>query len=86
MLQVKVLYSDILAAEEETAYANLIFRCQDPATSLWVITASASFFFVLFFFRATPLAYGGSQARGPNGTVATDLYHRRSNVGSELHL
>ena len=35
-----------------------------------------NFFFCLFvFFRATPAAYGGSQARGPIGTVAADLYH-----------
>ena len=35
------------------------------------------FFVVLFFvlFRATPEAYGGSQARGLIGAVATDLHH-----------
>ena len=33
------------------------------------------FFFFFFFFRATPAAYGGSQARGQIGAAATGLYH-----------
>ena len=43
------------------------------------------FGFVLFcflLFRATPMAYGGSQARGP----AASLHHSHSNAGSEPHL
>ena len=44
------------------------------------------FFFLSFFFRATPMAYEGSQASGPMGTVATGLHHNHSNVGSEPHL
>ena len=35
---------------------------------------------------ATPAAYGGSQARGPIGAVATGLHQSHSNVGSELRL
>ena len=31
-------------------------------------------------------AYGGSQARGRIGAVATGLYHNHSNTGSEPHL
>ena len=43
------------------------------------------FFFGLFVFsRATPLAYGGSQARGPVRTVAASLC--QSNPGSEPRL
>ena len=43
------------------------------------------FFFGLFAFsRAAPVAYGGSQARGPIGAVAPSLHH--SNVGSEPRL
>ena len=49
-----------------------------------MITPKHSFFFV--FFRAAPVAYGGSQARSPIGAVAAGLRHRHSNVGSELHL
>ena len=39
-----------------------------------------------FFFRATPMAYGGSQARGQIGAVAARLYHSHSYVGSKPHL
>ena len=44
------------------------------------------FFFWLYFFRAAPLAYGGSQARGQSGAIAASLCHSHSNAGSELHL
>ena len=47
------------------------------------------FFFVFwFFFRAAPVAYGISQARGPIGATAAGLHHshHHSNAGSELHL
>ena len=37
-------------------------------------------------FRATPAAYGGSQARGWTGAVAASLHHSHSNVRSEPHL
>ena len=41
-----------------------------------------------FFFGGgpTPTAYGGSQARGLIGAVATSLHHSYSNTGSEPHL
>ena len=35
---------------------------------------------------ATPVAYGGSQARGPIGAVATGLRQSHSNAGSEPRL
>ena len=38
------------------------------------------------FFRATPTAYGGSQARGRIRAVAASLRHSHSNEGSELNL
>ena len=49
------------------------------------------FYFILFFFlfclfKATPMAYGGSQARGPVGAAAAGLHQSHSNAGSELHL
>ena len=44
-------------------------------------------FFCLFAFsRAAPAAYGGSQARGRIGAVATGLCQSHSNAGSEPHL
>ena len=45
------------------------------------------FFFCLFAISwAAPAAYGGSQARGPIGAVATSLCQRHSNAVSEPHL
>ena len=37
-------------------------------------------------FRASPTAYGGSQARGLIGATASSLCHSHSNMGSELCL
>ena len=45
------------------------------------------FFFSLFAISwATAAAYGGSQARGPIGAVATSLRQSHSNAGSEPRL
>ena len=44
------------------------------------------FFLVFCLFRATPAAYGGSQARGPIGATAASLHHSHSHAGSEPHL
>ena len=41
------------------------------------------FIYLLGFFRAWPLAYGGSQARGRIGAVDAGLSHSHSNAGSE---
>ena len=43
------------------------------------------YFFFIFFFRSTPEAYGGSQARGQTGTVAAGLHHSHSNAGFSTH-
>ena len=47
-------------------------------------------YFILFiyfvFSRTVPVAYGGSQARGLIGAVATGLRRRHSKEGSELGL
>ena len=46
-------------------------------------------FFILFsflLFRATPRAYGGSQARALIRAIAACLHHSHSNTGSEPHL
>ena len=59
-------------------------------SSLFVVSSSVycflSFFFFLSFSRATPEAYGGSQARGPMGAVATELHHSHSHAGSKSRL
>ena len=41
------------------------------------------YFGFLLFLWATPAAYGGSQARGPIGAVATSLCQSHNNTGSE---
>jgi len=41
------------------------------------------YLFIYCLFRATPVAYGGSQARGLIGAVAAGLCHSHSNAGSE---
>ena len=40
--------------------------------------------FFFFPFRATPMAYGSSQARGLIGAAAAGLHHSHSNVGSKF--
>jgi len=45
-----------------------------------------SLHFFFGFSRATPAAYGGSQARGLIGAVATGLCQSHSNEGSEPNL
>ena len=57
-----------------------------------MIFCRKSIFFVFYFyfyfclFRATPVAYGGSQARGQIGAVAAGLRPSHSNASSEPHL
>ena len=46
----------------------------------------SSIFFFFAFFRAALMAYGGSQAGGPIGAVATGLHHSHSHAGSKPHL
>ena len=43
-------------------------------------------FFVFFFFRAAPEAYGSSQVRGQIGARVVSLHHSHSNAGSKLCL
>jgi len=43
-------------------------------------------FLVVVFSRTAPVAYGGSQARGPIGATAPSLHHSHSNTGSKPHL
>ena len=45
-----------------------------------------SFFFFFGLFRAAPMAYAGSQARGRIRTVASGLHHGHSNARSEPRL
>ena len=44
------------------------------------------FYFIFCFFRAAPMAYGGSRARGRIRAVAAGPHHSHSNVESEPRL
>ena len=44
------------------------------------------FFLFFLLFKATPAAYGGSQARSSTGATAAGLHHSDSNIRSELCL
>ena len=44
------------------------------------------FFFFFFLFKAKPMVYGGSQARGRIGAAAAGLHHSHSNIRAELCL
>ena len=71
-----------------------------PPAETWCLSSPGKFHFLFYLFIliyflffcpsafswATPTAYGGSQARGLIGTVATGLNHSHRNSGSELHL
>ena len=57
-------------------------RSEKKRGEFFVFLSSVS----LFLLRAALEAYGGSQARGPIGAVATCLHHSHSNTSSELHL
>ena len=48
----------------------------------WTVGTMESYLFI-YFFRATPVAYGGSQARSLVGAIAASLRHSHSNVRSE---
>ena len=58
--------------------------------TIYILNARNEPFIYLFslfaFSRATPVAYGGSQAKGLIRAVATDLCQSHSNVGFEPHL
>ena len=71
-----------------------VHRCMPP---LWVITPLVSiesrwlrwawsfYFLFIYLFRATLKVYGGAQAKGWIGAVATGLHHSHSNAGSLTH-
>ena len=57
----------------------------------WISVYSESvnilfFFFIFCFFRAIPVAYGGSQARGPIRAVSASLHYSHSNARSQPRL
>ena len=57
----------------------------ESSLSFFISLLKKKFFFA-FFFRATPSAYGNSQARGWIGVTPSGLRHSHGNMGSEPHL
>ena len=53
------------------------------ASTATLAAAMGFFFFFFGLFRASLVAYGGSQARGRFGAAAAGLHHSHSNTGSE---
>ena len=48
------------------------------ATKIDLCNNFNSHFLLFFFFRASPVAYGSSQARSPMGATAAGLHHSHS--------
>ena len=65
----------------EVALSELFFK-----SFCFYLYLFLKFLFIYLLFRATPAAYGGSQARGPIGVAAAGLHYSHSHAGSELHL
>ena len=63
-------------------WANAHILTQSLAGKTLFVTGlrQAVHFFCLFVFRATPVAYGGSQSRGRIGATAAGLHHSHSNA------
>jgi len=62
-----------------------LFRVYFPVI-LFILLLLFFFFFFFGLFRAAPVAYGDSQARGPIGAVAAGLRQSHSDKGSEPRL
>ena len=73
------------AISEKTVWKLISQTHQKSAISL-KYHSSCLFCFCFGLFRATPTAYGGSQARGRIRAVAAGLHHSLSNARSQLHL
>ena len=56
-----------------------------PSTLLLGAQESAFFFFFFFLFRAAPVAYGSSQARGRISATAAGLQHSHRDARSKPH-
>ena len=71
------------------SFSHLLNLCNSPMSQKTLLLLISFFFFspvFLPFSSAAPTAYGGSQARGQTGDVATGLRQSHSKGGSEPHL
>ena len=51
-----------------------------------ILCAMINYYYYYLLFRASPTAYGGSQAMDPKEATAASLCHRYGNSGSELRM
>ena len=98
MLCLFLLYSKLTHSHTHTHILFLIFHhviSQEIEHSSLHCTVEPHCLSILFiiiiiiiiaFFRATPIAYGNSQARGQIRATAASLHHSHGNTGSELCL
>ena len=77
----KIIISSEDTEEDETPATYLVSVLQYFSFSLFFL-----FFVFVFVFRAVPMAYRSSQARGPIRAAAAGLHHRHSNARSEMYL
>ena len=86
-LVLSVSFRPLLLLLEQTTILLLSFKsCFTPSLSLLIYIGFFCLLVCLFvcLFRARPVAYGCSQARGQIGATAASLYH--SNTRSKPHL
>ena len=74
------------SGSELLGYAELTLVNFHLSKGMYLTHFEVYLFIYLFIFRATPTAYGGSQARGLIIAVAAGLHHSHTNSGSEPHL
>ena len=67
-------------------FANQWATTGTPKAGGFIFYSKQTLYLYFFLFRATPWAYGGSQARGLIGATAAGLHHNQSNVRSKPHL
>ena len=79
-----LMAADRLYRKQESGELSCVSKCNFVK---WMSLYLACFFVLLLFlpFRATPAAYGGSQARGPVGAAAAGLHHGHSHTRFLTH-
>ena len=80
-----------LLSKPEGPGASKTRKLESAAGSSQALLALSVYCFILFIYclflgGGSPMAYGGSQARGPTGAVAAILCHSHSHARSEPRL
>ena len=82
------VFTSLMTRDTERVFMYLLAICTSVLVKYlfmsftnWIV-----FLFLSFLFKATPEAYGGSQARGQIESVAAALHHSHSNARSKLRL